>query len=109
MTETEAKWAARVERWRASGKTAPEFAQGQGFESSTLRYWASRLKHLPPSLSKPVPVPRVRMVRVRWTPPAVMAAPLVVGIGAARVEVRSGFDRALLRQVVEALAEERDA
>jgi hypothetical protein len=107
MTETEAKWAARVERWRASGNTAPEFARGQGFESSTLRYWASRLKRLPPSLAKPVP--RVRMVRVRWTPPAVMAAPLVVGIGAARVEVRSGFDRALLRQVVEALAEERDA
>jgi hypothetical protein len=107
MTKTEAKWSARVEEWRASGKTAPEFAQGQGFESSTLRYWASRLKHLPPSLSKPVP--RVRMVRVRWTPPAVVAAPLVVGIGAARVEVRSGFDRVLLRQLVEALAEERNA
>jgi hypothetical protein len=107
MTKTEAKWSARVEGWRASGKTAPEFAHGQGFESSTLRYWASRLKRLPPSLARPVP--RVRMVRVRWTPPAVMAAPLVVGVGAARVEVRSGFDRALLRQVVEALAEERDA
>jgi hypothetical protein len=107
MTKAEAKWAARVEEWRASGKTAPEFAQGQGFESSTLRYWASRLKHSPPSLTKAVP--RVRMVRVRLTPPPVMAAPLVVGIGVARVEVRSGFDRALLRQVVEALAEERDA
>jgi hypothetical protein len=107
MTKTEAKWAARVERWRASGKSAPEFAQGQGFESSTLRYWASRLKHLPPSLAKPVP--RVRMVRVRRTPPPVVAGPLVVAIGAARVEVRLGFDRALLRQVVEALAVERDA
>lgn len=107
MTETETKWAARVEQWRASGKSAPEFAQGQGFESSTLRYWASRLKQLPQSLAKPVP--RVRMVRVRRTPRPVAAEPMVVAIGGARVEVRSGFDRALLRQVVAALATEREA
>jgi hypothetical protein len=107
MTDTEAKWAARVAQWRASGKSAPEFAEGQGFESSTLRYWASRLKHLPQSLAKPVP--RVRMVRVRRTPHPVVAEPMIVAIGAARVEVRSGFDRALLREVVEALAVELKA
>jgi hypothetical protein len=107
MTETETKWAARVEQWRASGKSAPEFAQGQGFESSTLRYWASRLKHLPQSLAKPVP--RVRMLRVRRAPRQMVAEPMIVAIGAARVEVRSGFDRALLREVVEALATEREA
>ncbi len=44
MTATEAKWAARVRDWRASGKSAEAFAVGQAFESSTLRYWASRLK-----------------------------------------------------------------
>jgi hypothetical protein len=107
MTDTEAKWAARVAQWRASGKSAPEFAEGQGFEFSTLRYWASRLKHLPQSLAKPVP--RVRMVRVRRTPHPVVAEPMIVAIGAARVEVRSGFDRALLREVVEALAVELKA
>jgi hypothetical protein len=107
MTETEAKWAARIAQWRASGKSAPEFAQGQGFESSTLRYWASRLKRLPEPPAKPAP--RVRMLRVRRTPRPAVAEPMIVAIGAARVEVRSGFDRALLREVVEALATEREA
>jgi len=102
MTATEAKWAERVRRWRASGKTAPEFARGQGFESSTLRYWASRLKQLPQSLSKPVP--RVRMLRVRRMPRRADVESMVVAVGAARVEVRPGFDGALLREVVEALA-----
>jgi len=45
MTETEAKWAARVLEWRESGKAAEEFAEGRGFEASTLRFWASRLKN----------------------------------------------------------------
>jgi hypothetical protein len=37
---------------------------------------------------------------VRVAPPSV---PLTVGVGAARIEVRGGFDRALLRDVVDAL------
>lgn len=104
MTETESKWGARVEQWRASGKSAPDFAQGQGFEASTLRYWASRLKHLPQSLAKPAP--RVRMVRVRRTPRPVPVEAIVVAIGTARIEVHDGFDQALLRQVVDALTGE---
>ena len=102
MTATEAKWAERVRRWRASGKTAPEFARGNGFESSTLRYWASRLKQVPQSLANPVP--RVRMLRVRRMSRRPDVEPMVVAVGAARVEVRPGFDGSLLREVVEALA-----
>ena len=110
MTATEAKWAERVRQWRASGKTAPEFAAGQGFADSTLRCWASELNHraprprkaaLPPTQLAPADAP-VRIARVvRIAAPA--AAPIVVAVGAARVEVRAGFDRALLREVVEAL------
>jgi putative endopeptidase len=44
MAGTQARWAERVQAWRASGKTAEEFATGLNFEASTLRYWASRLK-----------------------------------------------------------------
>jgi hypothetical protein len=32
---------------------------------------------------------------------------IVIAVGAARVAVRAGFDRALLRQVVEALGDDR--
>jgi hypothetical protein len=107
MTETETKWAERVRRWRSSGQTAPEFAQGQGFESSTLRFWASRLKQRPESSSPPAA--RVPMVRVQRASAPVSHEPMVLAIGSVRVEVRPGFDGALLRKVVRALAVEGES
>ena len=44
MTDTETKWTERVRAWRASGRTAREFAEGQEFKPSTLTYWASQLR-----------------------------------------------------------------
>jgi transposase len=44
MTETESRWAARVEEWRASGKTAREFCEGKEFSAGGLRYWSSQLR-----------------------------------------------------------------
>ena len=57
MTATQTKWAERVQAWRASGKTADEYASAFAFQASTLRYWASRLKTL--SSEKPVAMARV--------------------------------------------------
>jgi transposase len=113
MTETEAKWAERIRRWRASGKTAKEFAGGQGFEGSTLRYWASMLKRRDSSKrakavaarapqTRPVAATPVRLVRVRPMRRA-PAGSMVVAVGAARIELRRGFDHALLREVVATL------
>src|SRR5579871_4318965 len=103
MTETEEKWAERVRQWRAGGLSASEFAQGQGFEPSTLRYWASQLKRRDKAPAKP-PAARVRMIRVRRVEShARVEEVMVVAVGAARVEVRPGFDPALLRALVEAL------
>jgi hypothetical protein len=104
MTETETKWAERVRRWRASDKTASEFARGQGFEASTLRYWASRLNRLPEAVAKPAA--RVRVLRVRRVEREAAGEPMTVTVGAARIEVRAGFDRALLRELIAALAPE---
>ncbi len=42
-SETRETWAARVGKWRASGLTAREFAQREGLNESTLRWWSSRL------------------------------------------------------------------
>lgn len=105
MTDTEAKWAERVRSWRASGKTAEEFAGGLGFQASTLRYWASRLKTAPARAAKAPSI--VRVVRpasalvAREAPPG--ASSLEVCVGVARVVVRHGFDAELLRDVVVAL------
>ncbi len=96
MTKTEAMWSERVRGWRASGRTATEFAVGAGFEASTLRYWASRLKR-----AEDAPRPHARLLRVTPTSAGV-SAPLVVVAGGARIEVRAGFDATLLRDVVRA-------
>src|SRR5512138_913111 len=114
MTQTEAKWAERVREWRASGGTAEKFAEGHGFKASTLRFWASHLRTKArevTALAMPESeVARVQLVRVRRTrgcPPTPTegsaSATMVIAIGPARIEVRSGFDRALLSEVIEAL------
>jgi hypothetical protein len=105
MTETEAKWSERVREWKASGRTAKEYAAGREFKASTLVYWASCLRTgtggAPRAQKRE---PRVRMVRVVPTRVRVDDT-IVVAIGPARVAVRAGFDSALLRQVVRALGD----
>lgn len=108
MTSTQAKWAERVRDWRASGKTAEEFAGSLDYKASTLRYWAS---HLKTSAEKPASPILAQVVRRRARsassrPPA--ASPEVeVLIGTARIVVRRGFDVQLLRDVAAALASGR--
>ena len=107
MTETETKWSERVREWKSSGRTAKEFAEGRDFKASTLVYWASCLrKGIGGAARTKEREPHVRMVRVVPTTVRVEDT-IVVAIGAARVAVRTGFDPALLRQVVRALGDAR--
>jgi hypothetical protein len=107
MTETETKWSERVRDWKASGKTAREFADGRDFKASTLRYWACVLRRGSGLTARPGRrEPDVRMARVVRVASKGDDA-MIVTVGAARVAVRPGFDAALLRQVVQALGEER--
>jgi hypothetical protein len=93
-TTTSQKWAERVRAWHASGQAASAFAAGQGYEPSTLRWWASRLRREEP----------LRIVPVVARPSSSDASSsVVVEVGAARVRVTTGFDGALLAQVVRAL------
>jgi hypothetical protein len=108
MTETEMKWSERVREWKASGRTAKEFAEGREFKPSTLVYWASCLRTgngVGPRAKKKRE-PRIRMVRVVPAAPRVEDA-IMIAVGAARVAVRAGFDPVLLRQVVTALGAAR--
>lgn len=113
MTATEARWAGRVQDWRASGKTAEAFAAGQPFEPSTLRYWASRLKALAvapttaPEIAGPKEVAMARVIRRRRSQPVAgrgaETSEIAIAIGDARITVGRGFDPELLRHVVAAL------
>ena len=103
MTVTESKWAERVREWKASGQTAKAFAEGRDFKASTLVYWASCLRRGRVGAARPQKRrPRVRMVRlVAAAKPT--SGSLTVRVGTAQVEVRSGFDHVLLRELVDAL------
>jgi hypothetical protein len=105
MTATQTKWSERVQAWRASGKTADEYASAFEFQASTLRYWASRLKT--ESAEKPAVIARVvrrqsRALVVEGGDAGVQAE-VEVAVGVARIIVRRGFDAELLRQVAAAL------
>lgn len=100
MTKTEAKWASRVQAWRASGKTAEAFVEGQGYKAATLKWRASRLRSAasPKRDERGTAVVLARVVRVNSP-----AAALTITVGAARIEVTAGFEPGLLRAVVACL------
>jgi hypothetical protein len=106
VNTTQAKWAERVAAWRKSGDTAPAFCAGKGFEASTLRYWASRLRR-PEVVSGPRDEVRIARV-VRGTAGGDVDSPIVVEVGRARIAIRRGCDRDALRAVFE-LLDEREA
>jgi len=98
--KTRALWAGRVEAWRASGETAVQFAQGKGFEASTLRFYSSLLSRAEP----PRLLQLVRKSEAAGALEVQGRASVVVEVGAARVRVEAGFDGALLAEVVRALS-----
>lgn len=117
--ETEATWSERIEEWRRSGKTAPEFAAGKPYTSSTLIWAASQLRRRSNGEAKRRAArgvsdrvvsasDKVSMVRVvRRSLRADVVPEVVVDVAGARILVRRGFDSALLRDVVQALREGR--
>ena len=112
MTKTEAKWLELVRQWKESGKTAEEFAVGQAFKASTLKWRAAELRRTGGGgkrygkgsavggsvrFAQVVPVPRAR------ADAAVPSAGVVVGVSGTRITLSRGFDAALLVEVVRAL------
>jgi hypothetical protein len=110
--ETKAVWAERVEEWRKSGKSAPEFAADKPYAGSTLQWAASRLKQAPARASTRRTRPRASVGGIRMAMAKVVrgrtqdaaVAEVVIEVAGTRIGVRRGFDGALLREVVIALS-----
>ncbi len=92
LASTAAWWSERVRAWRPSGETASEYAAGNGFAASTLRFLARRLNRMPST-------PCIVQLGPR---PALAVSELLVEVGAARVRVGRGCDHELLADVVAA-------
>ncbi len=97
---------ARLEAWRDSGLTAPEFAAGKDFTASGLRFWKSRVQR---SVGRKADVRIARVVRSGPGAPPVEGGgevtAIVVEVGRMRVQVRRGFEVQELRQVLELLVD----
>lgn len=110
MTKTDAKWLERVRQWQESGKTAEEFAEGQPFKASTLKWRAAELRRTAEGgrrYSKGnAGSGTIRLARVvaRSRNGALgQGGDLVVEVSGARISLSRGFDAALLADVVRAL------
>jgi transposase len=102
------EWAARVEAWRASGQSASDYCASRDYTAKSLQWWASRLRRNEEAgRSQPSaePVRFARVVSVKASPEQRTAPTgvVVMQLGALRVEVPPGTDRATLTTVIEAL------
>ena len=109
MADAEA-WSKRVAEWRASGLTAKEFCAKHDLRLSALRNWTYRLR----AAERALETSAVRLVPITVkpsdaspsTPRTEPAKPaLTIELGAARIVVPAGVDRATLKMVLDALGE----
>ena len=92
----DSKWMGHVTAWRSSGLTYAAYCADKGLSVSTLRYWAKRARSASGAPSE------IRVAKVV----AALAdddTPVVIEVGNARLAVRRGFDRDVLRDVLATL------
>jgi hypothetical protein len=103
---TEEKWKARIAAWKQSSLSATAFCEGKEFSTSGLRYWVSRLKREQASRERDSDRRDVRMARViPVSVPVESEVPIVLELGPSRIQLRRGFDREVLRDLVATLCE----
>jgi hypothetical protein len=112
MTATDAKWTERIQQWKESGKTAEDFAAGQPFKASTLKWRAAELRRAAEGGERygkgRVATGPIPMARVVARPSAgSLSSSVVVEVAGARIALSRGFDAELLVEVVRALGASR--
>ena len=99
-TELRKEWEARVVDFRASGQSASAWCAAHNLKPHQLYYW---LKKLEPSKAAATPPSKWVPVEVSEETYATTRNSLYIRIGQATVEVKPGFDPALLSDVVQTL------
>lgn len=107
MTENAKRWAERIGRWTASGQSAEDFAKGEPFAASSLKWWSYRLRSAggaDANVRTKVAETATTITMARVVPNVRTASMgLVVDVGGSRIVIERGFDPQLLRDVVRAL------
>jgi len=97
------EWNERIAEFRKSGLTMSAWCTANQVTIHQLKYWLYKAKSSP---STPLPRPASSS---HFVPLAVVeqasspASPLVVRVGQATIELHTGFDRNLFREVMQAL------
>jgi hypothetical protein len=87
-----ATWKGRVRGWKHSGLTADAYAQREGFNANTLKWWSCQLGRV-----ESAPLPPV--VEVQMSSASEGELEVVLGNGA-RLVVPVGFDEGTLRRLL---------
>jgi len=98
-TAIQDKWRHILREHRQSGLTVAEFCQKHGHPIHQFKYWKQKLGKEGPGLRFVPAVARAEAAAGRGTGDE----GLTLEVGKARIKIRSGFDRALLLQAVQAL------
>jgi len=98
---TAEQWISRIDDYRAGGERAAAWCERNQVSPRQLYYWMAKLK---PAAQQVPPAGESRWLAlsVEETPGA-GSAPILVRIGTVAVEVRSGFEPAVLADVVRTL------
>ena len=89
-------WYARVQEFRASGLSGPQWCQPRGLKVKQLHYWNRKFR-----------TPDATASDTTWVAvntPAPPESALMVSVGPAIIAVRPGFDPTLLQRLVQVLA-----
>ena len=108
---TRAEWKKRVERWSKSGKTADEFAAGEGLTAKQLVWWRWKLGAERAAAPKDAVAPSflpVRVVEPRAAPVLRSALIEIVLPNGLVVRVAPGFDLEALTHVLMIAEQEQE-
>jgi hypothetical protein len=78
-------WSARVQEFRASGLSGPQWCQPRGLKVKQLHYWNRKVRTADASASD--------TTWIAVNTPSAPDAVLMVSVGLATIAVRPGFDR----------------
>jgi len=97
-------WSTHIEGWKVSGQCQRDYCGERGLAVSTFQWWNSRLKSESGSSTTSVALVAVAPEVVRGSFDGDERSALRIRIGRFVVEVETGFDRSVLRDVLDVLA-----
>jgi hypothetical protein len=98
LTQTQILWSERIAEWETSGLSQSTFCQQHGLVYGTFIYWRSHLK----KFNTKAVQPPISFLAVTCKP-AKQSTLILKLNGQHSIELKSGFDPELLREVVQAV------